>query len=273
MKFSAFYLLALDVAASTFQPTYFDPVTLRSPPPAIDVADQIEFREKLAWLDHLLPQSNLTEADRLRIRAAKIHLWGKQDDRELFSARALRRILEDPDVRRYFDFTLARMPIRSWTRFIEARQAQPFHPHKPTLRIGTHFPSHAHTFTRGRRGGGCCCGAAARGTSRRWLARSPRTRAWRERRRTTPTSPRCTWPPPAGTPAALRGCSPPAPPPTPPTWAGARRCRSRRSAGTRRWSQRCSSTAPRCVRHRSRRVCDRHTVTAMAAHNQRCVCR
>ena len=112
---------------------------LRNSPPASeqaedDLAEQIELQEKLAWLDQVLPQANLTEPERARVRAAEIYRWKARKNKELPSARAVRRILEDPDVRRYLDHTIARLPIRSWTRFIEARRAPPSRPPPPPAR-------------------------------------------------------------------------------------------------------------------------------------------
>ncbi len=81
-------------------------------------------KEKVQLLDDALQQSNLTDAERAAVRAAKLRFWTADPNQELFSARAMRRILEDPDVRRYLDYKAARHPLRSWERFVEARSAQ-----------------------------------------------------------------------------------------------------------------------------------------------------
>jgi hypothetical protein len=78
-------------------------------------------KEKVQLLDDALQQSNLTDAERAAVRATKLRFWTTDPHGELSSARALRRILEDPDVRRYLDFKAARLPLRSWERFVEAR--------------------------------------------------------------------------------------------------------------------------------------------------------
>ncbi len=95
-----------------------------STPKSYATTQAAEMKEQLQLFDDALQQSNLTDAERAAVRAVKLRFWTADPHHELSSARALRRILEDPDVRRYLDYKAARLPLRCWERFVEARSPQ-----------------------------------------------------------------------------------------------------------------------------------------------------